>query len=108
MQIEQNICVTLFVFALIKNQKQVSEVDGRSSITMVEFNLFEYEPPSATEEVARLRLRMNHQSLQELERKEIVTLSKDRDVVRKGNRFDETYNKIVGKPQIDDSIICTD
>lgn len=46
------------------------------------------DPPSATEEVAKLRLVLNSISLTELDRQGIVTWDKNNHVVRKGPRFD--------------------
>lgn len=56
------------------------------------FNLFEDDPPSATEDVARLRLRVRHLSLAELEAEEIVEWDRDEHIVRKGRRFYETWD----------------
>ncbi|MDS0223837.1 hypothetical protein NDI54_21145 [Haloarcula sp. S1AR25-5A] len=58
-----------YVTALLKIKNRHLKTIAPFSITMVQFKLFESEPPSANEEVARLRLRMSHQSLQELQKK---------------------------------------
>ena len=47
------------------------------------------EPPSAYEDVAKLRLQLNHLSLEELEEEELVRWDRDEHVVRKGPNFDE-------------------
>lgn len=49
------------------------------------------DPPSACEEVARLRLRCSNQSLSELVAKEVLERNEDENVVRKGNRFTEVW-----------------
>lgn len=48
------------------------------------------DPPSACEDVAKLRLELNHVSLEELEAKGVVEWDRNDDVVRKGPDFD-TY-----------------
>ena len=50
------------------------------------------EPPSASEEVARLRLRVSNHSLSELVEKEVLERDEDDSVVRKGERFTEVWN----------------
>ncbi|WP_224338401.1 hypothetical protein [Haloprofundus halobius] len=55
--------------------------------------LFEDEPPSANEDVARLRLR-SRPSLSELETKGILTRDRDERVVKNGVQFDETWDEI--------------
>ncbi|WP_135306020.1 hypothetical protein [Haloarcula amylovorans] len=47
------------------------------------------EPPSADEDVAKLRLQLKHLSLEELEAKELVRWNRDEHVVRKGSKFGE-------------------
>jgi len=47
------------------------------------------DPPSADEDVAKLRLQLNHLSLEELEEKELVRWDRNEHVVRKGPNFDE-------------------
>jgi hypothetical protein len=54
----------------------------------------EDEPPSATEEVAKLRLRACHRSLSELEAEEVLEWDRDAHVVRKGPRFDEVWDEM--------------
>ena len=60
---------------------------------MIESNRCEYvlhhDPPSADEEVAKLRLRLRHLSLEQLEDEGLVRWDRDEHVVRKGPRFDE-------------------
>lgn len=51
-------------------------------------------PPSATEDVARLRLRARHRSLAELEAEEVVTWHRDEHIVRKGRRFYEMWDEL--------------
>ena len=58
------------------------------------FTLLDDDPPSATEDVARLRLRVRHQSLLELEAQEVVKWDRDEHIVEKGRRFYETWAKI--------------
>lgn len=48
----------------------------------------QYDPPSADEDVEKLRLQLNHLSLEELEEKESVKWDRDEHVVRKGPNFD--------------------
>ena len=47
------------------------------------------DPPSADEDLAKLRLQLNHLSLEELEEKALVRWDGDEHVVRKGSNFDE-------------------
>lgn len=54
--------------------------------------LFEDDPPSATEDVARLRLQARHRSLAELEADEVVKWDREDCVVRKGRRFYEVWD----------------
>ena len=60
---------------------------------MVESNRWEHvlhhDPPSADEDVAKLRLRLRHLSLEQLEDEGLVRWDRDEHVVRKGPRFDE-------------------
>jgi hypothetical protein len=56
--------------------------------------LFKTEPASADEEVAELRLRLNHLSLSELEEKGVVNYRENDRIVRKGKRFGETWDEI--------------
>jgi hypothetical protein len=56
--------------------------------------LFEDDPPSATEDVARLRLRERHRSLSELEAEEVLVWDREKHVVRKGPRFYEKWDEI--------------
>lgn len=58
------------------------------------FPLLEVDPPSATEDVARLRLRTRNRSLSELVAEEVVEWDRDEHVVRKGRRFYETWDEI--------------
>lgn len=46
------------------------------------------DPPSADEDVAKLRLQLNHLSLEELEEKELVRWDRNEHVVRKDPNFD--------------------
>jgi hypothetical protein len=54
--------------------------------------LFDDDPPSASEDVARLRLRLRHVSLSELEAEEIVQWNRDEHIVKKGQRFYEKWD----------------
>lgn len=56
--------------------------------------LFEDDPPSATEDVAKLRLRARHLSLSELEAEEVVEWDRVKHVVRKGPRFYEKWDEM--------------
>jgi len=47
------------------------------------------EPPSATKEVAKLRLKLNHLSLEQLEEQGLVTWEEEKNVVTKGPHFDQ-------------------
>ncbi|MXV60781.1 hypothetical protein GS429_01580 [Natronorubrum sp. JWXQ-INN-674] len=47
------------------------------------------DPPSADEDVAKLRLQLNHFTLLELEEEGLVRWDKDEHTVRKGPKFDE-------------------
>jgi len=47
------------------------------------------DPPSADEDVAKLRLQLRHLSLEELEEEGLVRWDKDEQIVRKGPKFDE-------------------
>ena len=58
------------------------------------FTLLDDDPPSATEDVARLRLRVRHLSLSELEAQEVVKWDRDEHIVEKGRRFYETWDEI--------------
>lgn len=46
------------------------------------------DPPSATEDVARLRLQLRHLSLSELEEDGLVNWDRNKHIVRKGPQFD--------------------
>lgn len=46
------------------------------------------DPPSADEDVARLRLRLRHRSLIELEHEGLLEWDREEHVVRKGPEFD--------------------
>lgn len=52
------------------------------------------DPPSATEEIARLRLELSDQSLQQLEEDGVVKWDREKHVVRKGPAFEETFAEI--------------
>lgn len=52
------------------------------------------DPPSATKDVAKLRLQARHRSLSELEEAEVVEWDRDEHIVRKGRRFYDTWDKI--------------
>ncbi len=56
-------------------------------------NVLYNDPPSADEDVAKLRLQLSHLSLTELEREEVVNWDRDEHVVRKGPRFDEKWTE---------------
>jgi hypothetical protein len=58
---------------------------------MGSLHLFD-SPPSATKDVARLRLQVRQLTLSELETKEIVEWNQDADIVRKGQRFYEVWD----------------
>ena len=47
------------------------------------------DPPSADEDVAKLRLRLRDLSLAELEERGLVNWDREEHVVRRGPRFDE-------------------
>lgn len=47
------------------------------------------DPPSANEDVAKLRLQLKHFSLPELESKGLVEWDKDEHLVTKGPQFDK-------------------
>ena len=47
------------------------------------------DPPSANEDVAKLRLELNHRSLEELEQEGLVRWDRDEHVVKKGPKFDD-------------------
>ena len=47
------------------------------------------EPPSANEFVAKLRLELNHRSVEELEEEGLVRWDRDEHVVKKGLKFDK-------------------
>lgn len=47
------------------------------------------DPPSANEDVAKLRLELNHRSLEELEEEGLVRWDRDEHVVKKGPKFDD-------------------
>ena len=49
------------------------------------------DPPSADEDVAKLRLELRHFSLSELVEEGIVNWDRDNHVVRKGPVFDEIW-----------------
>lgn len=57
-------------------------------------NLFGNSPHSASEEVAKLRLRLHHLSLPELDANGVVDWDRENDVVRKGLRFDDAWDEI--------------
>lgn len=47
------------------------------------------DPPSVTEDVAKLRLQLSHYSLSELEQEGLVKWEKDEQIVKEGPKFDE-------------------
>ncbi|WP_128081475.1 hypothetical protein [Haloferax sp. ATB1] len=51
------------------------------------------DPPSVDEDTAKLRLRLNHLSLLELEDRGLVKWDRDKDVVRKAPNFDENQRR---------------
>ena len=50
------------------------------------------DPPSVDEDVAKLRLRLSHLSLFDLENKGIVSWDRDQNVVKKGPQFENSDN----------------
>ncbi|MUW14222.1 hypothetical protein GJ633_05785 [Halorubrum sp. CBA1125] len=56
---------------------------------MFRIDLTRDEPHSASEDVAKLRLRLRHKSLEELVDEGIVTWDREKNVVRKGSNFDK-------------------
>lgn len=52
------------------------------------------QPPSANEAVAKLRLWFHHQSLQELEMKDVLYWDRDEHVVKKGRQFDTKWSEV--------------
>ena len=62
------------------------------------FPLLKVDPPSATEDVARLRLRLRHLSLSELEIEEVIVWDREEHIVRKGRRFYEKWDEIYREP----------
>lgn len=52
------------------------------------YQLFADDPPSADEEVARLRLQLRDSSLAELENAGIVRWDRENNIVRKGPEFE--------------------
>lgn len=51
------------------------------------------DPPSANEDVAKLRLQLSHLTLSKLEEEGLVRWDKDEHVVRKGLHFNETWSE---------------
>jgi len=47
------------------------------------------KPPSANEDVAKLRLELNHRSLEELEKEGLVRWDRDEHVVKMGPKFED-------------------
>lgn len=47
------------------------------------------DPPSATRDIARLRLQLRNRSLADLEDAELVVWDRDKHIVRKGPRFED-------------------
>jgi hypothetical protein len=45
------------------------------------------DPPSANEDVAKLRLELNHLSVEELEKEGLVRYDRDEHIVKKGSKF---------------------
>jgi len=64
------------------------EVAGSGEIVISGTDMLHTDPPSANEEVAKLRLRLSHLSLSELEKEGLVVLDRNENVVRKGENFD--------------------
>ncbi len=54
------------------------------------------DPPSADEDVAKLRLRLSDLSLSELEQEGLVNWNRDEHIVTKGPHFDEKRPKWEG------------
>jgi len=53
------------------------------------YGILHNDPQSADEEVAKLRLQLNHLSLSELESKGLVHWNRDEGIVTKGDQFNE-------------------
>lgn len=66
------------------------EVAGSGKIVISGTDIVHTDPPSANEEVAKLRLQLIHLSLSELEDEGLVVLDRNEKVVRKGENFDPT------------------
>jgi hypothetical protein len=64
------------------------EVAGSGEIVISGTDMLHTDPPSANEEVAKLRLKLSHLSLSELEDEGLVVLDRNENVVRKGENFD--------------------
>lgn len=47
------------------------------------------DPPSANEDVAKLRLQLSHLSLSELEAEGLIKYDRDKQIVKKGPNFDK-------------------
>ena len=69
------------------------EVAGSGEIIISGTDMLNTDLPSANEEVAKLRLRLSHLSLSELEKEGLVVLDRNENVVRKGENFDPTLIK---------------
>lgn len=52
------------------------------------------DPPSADEDVAKLRLQLSNRSLLELEQEGLVNWNRDEHIVTKGPHFDEKRPKL--------------
>jgi hypothetical protein len=52
------------------------------------------ELPSATEEVAKLRLELHHKSLRELESEGVVEVDENDQRVREGPQFDDKWSAV--------------
>lgn len=63
-------------------------------LPMHTFTLFGDDPPSTTEDVARLRLRFRHRSLSELEAAGVIEWDRDAHLVRKGRNFYDRWDKM--------------
>jgi len=66
------------------------EVAGSGKIVISGTDIVHTDPPSANEEVAKLRLQLSHLFLSELEDEGLVVLDRNEKVVRKGENFDPT------------------
>lgn len=66
------------------------EVAGSGEIIISGTDMLHTDPPSANEEVAKIRLHFSDLSLSELEDEGLVVLDRNENVVKKGENFDPT------------------